>query len=464
MGFDLTTLGTIHDANMGEVWDAVRLAEETRLRAKRYAKLGITPASIVAITHGGTPSFFADLFAVWRLQACAACLDPALSKPEMETVINFVGPDLILDGEKATKPEVRERQPGHETAALILFTSGTTGTPKGVVLSFEALAARIELNRRNIGESVLTNSLCVLPTHFGHGLIGNCLTPLLAGMSLFLSPGMGVREVAGLGHFIEKYGITFMSSVPAFWRIALKVSVPPKPGHLRRVHIGSAPLSADLWRAVVDWTGTGDVVNMYGITETANWIAGATASKFDPEDGLIGTPWGGEIMIRKEDGSMKRQGEGEIVLRSPSIMDGYFERPDETAAALQDGWFRTGDVGRIDARGVVRLTGRIKHEINRAGMKIHPEDIDLLLERHAEVAEACAFGIPDSISGEIVGIAVRTQEGSKVTVDGLRKWCRERLRREAVPERWFLVGEIPKTDRGKINRERVMKSCLNANG
>ncbi|MBL6947005.1 MAG: AMP-binding protein, partial [Rhodospirillales bacterium] len=207
-----------------------------------------------------------------------------------------------------------------------------------------------------------------------------------------------------------------------------------------------------------------DVVNMYGITETANWIAGATASKFDPEDGLIGTPWGGEIMIRKEDGSMKRQGEGEIVLRSPSIMDGYFERPDETAAALQDGWFRTGDVGRIDARGVVRLTGRIKHEINRAGMKIHPEDIDLLLERHAEVAEACAFGIPDSISGEIVGIAVRTQEGSKVTVDGLRKWCRERLRREAVPERWFLVGEIPKTDRGKINRERVMKSCLNANG
>jgi len=127
---------------------------------------------------------------------------------------------------------------------------------------------------------------------------------------------------------------------------------------------------------------------------------------------------------------------------------------------LKDGWFHTGDVGRITSDGVIRLTGRQKTEINRAGMKIQPEEIDLLLERHADVVEACAFGVPDAVSGEIVGAAVRLAEGAESDAASLRAWCLERIRRESAPEKWYVVGEIPKTDRGKIDRRRVMEICV----
>jgi acyl-CoA synthetase (AMP-forming)/AMP-acid ligase II len=110
------------------------------------------------------------------------------------------------------------------------------------------------------------------------------------------------------------------------------------------------------------------------------------------------------------DGNLR--GEGELPLRTPSVMSGYFRRPDLTAPVPRDGWFHTGDVGRIGVDGVIRLTGRNKTEINRAGRKIRLEEIDMLLERHDEVVEARAFGVPDEISGEVVGAAVRLVDGA----------------------------------------------------
>jgi acyl-CoA synthetase (AMP-forming)/AMP-acid ligase II len=143
-------------------------------------------------------------------------------------------------------------------------------------------------------------------------------------------------------------------------------------------------------------------------------------------------------------------------------MSGYFNRPDLTGKAMQGGWFRTGDIGVVEESGTARLVGRIKDEICRAGMKIQPAEIDALLERHPEVVEACTFGIPDSVSGEIVGIAVSVREGSPVPVgvSALREWCTSRIRSEAIPERWFTLEEIPKNARGKINRLEVREQCL----
>lgn len=345
--------------------------------------------------------------------------------------------------------------------ALILFTSGTTGEPKGVVHSFRSIFARVALNRRHIGDAVLARALCVLPTHFGHGLIGNCLTPLFAGGSLFLHGDTGPRGIAALGGLLEDHGISFMSSVPAFWRMALRLGKPPGRATLRRVQIGSAPLAADLWCQVVGWAGTESVVNTYGITEAANWVAGASAAGHGVEDGLIGTMWGGESCVLDVDGRGLAEGEGEILLQTPSLMTGYHSRPDLAAAVLRDGWYHTGDAGTIDSSGVMRLAGRRKSEINKGGIKVRPEEADMLLERHEAVLEACCFDAPDPVSGECVGAAIVIDPAAASITNGqLRAWCQARIKPECVPDKWFRLDAIPRTDRGKISRDRIRDHCL----
>lgn len=469
----------IVDAKSDEEWAAPRLENEARQRAGVLAQRGVRPGDRVIILYGGTPSFFADLFAVWRIGACAICLNPGTTTFELETIIDFTEARLVLvapDSEVASGPLAapvlcsaeQAAQEFEEVAgagslernALILFTSGTTGAPKGVVHTFRSLLARVALNQAYIGDADLARTLNVLPTHFGHGLIGNCLTPLLAGACLVLAPGVNAPAAARLGALIDNHMITFMSSVPSLWKLVLKLSEPPTQGSLRRLHVGSAPLSADLWRQIVDWAGTQQVVNMYGITETANWLAGASACERDPVDGCVGRMWGGSAAVLTETGSLRAHGDGELVVQSPSLMKGYYRRDDLTRRILKDGWFLTGDLGRIDGDGVIWLTGRKKFEINRAGIKVHPEDIDILLESHEEVREACAFAIPDDVLGEAVGVAVAPVDDVELDLGALRRWCAPRLVKEKLPDRWFVVPDMPKTDRGKIDRDVVVSRCL----
>ena len=298
-----------------------------------------------------------------------------------------------------------------------------------------------------------------MPTHFGHGLIGNSLTPLLGGGDLHLLTDPGLAGAARLGATVSEHGITFLSSTPALWRIALRASPPPRPV-LGRIGVGSAPVSPALIQAIIDWSGTDDVWNMYGMTETANWAAGSSARDRPPEDGLVGRMWGGEAAIRLDDGAIAPHGSGEIVVRTPSVMAGYYRRADLTQEAFCDGWYRTGDSGEVSRNGLIRLTGRIKDEINRAGAKVIPEEIDRLLEEHQDVSEACAFAIADPVAGEIVGVAVQPTDGADVDTAALEKWCRERIRRICVPERWFVLPELPRTARGKLSRDAVRKRCL----
>jgi acyl-CoA synthetase (AMP-forming)/AMP-acid ligase II len=318
------------------------------------------------------------------------------------------------------------------------------------------------LNQAAIGERSLARALVTLPTHFGHGLIGNALTPLMAGGDIILPP-LGIALAQNLGRIIDEHRITFMSSVPAMWAMALKLGHAPRGHSLVRVHIGSAPLSSQLWSDVVSWSRA-EVFNCYGMTETANWVAGASSAD-GIADGLVGKMWGGAVAVMNENDIVQAEGEGEILVQTPSLMSGYLNRPDLTAMVMQEGWYRTGDSGTVDGQGQIRLEGRIKDEINRAGFKVQPGELDALLESHPAVAEACVFGIADPVSGEVVAAAVKLIAAASETPESLRAWCRARLRREAVPERWYFVDAIPRTPLGKVNRDavrdHVLKDMLN---
>ena len=216
--------------------------------------------------------------------------------------------------------------------------------------------------------------------------------------------------------------------------------------------------SSDLWNKVIEWSGIKNVANTFGITETANWISGASAEEFTPQDGLIGRVWGGSARVLNEEGNIVDQGRGEILIHSPSLMKGYLDLPDLTAKVLREGYFYTGDIGEIKD-GVLFLTGRKKFEINKGGLKVNPEDIDILLEANPAIREACAFGVEDEVAGEIVGVAIVTNEDTNFEFGNLKKWIKERLSKEKIPSKWFLLDEIPKTDRGKVNRFNVAELC-----
>lgn len=477
MRIDLSGFGVIHDLSAGVSSGGAGLARAVAGRAEALRDKGVGRGAVVAIGHGGSLSFFLDLFAVWATGATAACIDASLTPGERGNVAAFAKPLLVLvsnaaEGEGWNAPllnlgdtppsDARVAAPESylDDAAVILFTSGTTGAPKGVVLSFRAIFARIALNRAHIGAPLLGRTLVTLPTHFGHGLIGNALTPLFAGGDIVLAPrGLGLAK--DLGRLIDAERITFLSSVPTLWRMALKLSNPPSGDTLKRVHVGSAPLSAALWGDIAAW-GQAETVNCLGITETANWIGGASSAADGIADGFVGRPWGGSVGVRLEDGRVLAQGEGEIVVQTPALMTGYLDRPDLTAAVLENGWYRTGDQGLVEGRGVT-VAGRLKDEINRAGFKIQPAELDMLIEQHEAVAEACAFAIPDAVSGEIVGAAVRFKPGAAGDLEAVKAFCRARLRREATPERWFTVEEIPRTPRGKVSREAVRRTLMEAN-
>lgn len=452
---------TIIDLRSGQRWTRQDIETQVRVRGDILERTGSSRGDRCVIAPASAADALMWIFAAWTAGLTAIVVNPAITAFERDNIvartrpsvwIGSGGPEVLQPGRSGSG---ETRLPlGPDDPALVLMTSGTTGVPKGIVHTFRSLHARIALNLAAIGREPLEESLCVLPVFFGHGLIGNCLTPLAAGGKLYLWTAPTPAELAGFATVLSDRAITFMSSVPAFWKIAMRMSVPP-PRPAGRIHVGSSPLSHQQWEAIAAWTGTRDVWNMFGMTETANWIGGAALDDARGRDGYVGRPWGGRIAVLDAEGQLRSRGRGEAVVLSPSIMSGYLDQPDETRAAFADSWFRTGDIGEIDEDGGLTLVGRIKFEINRAGIKIQAEEIDMMLERHPDVAEACAFGIPDPASGEAVAAAVVAVAGRRLDLGAIRSWCRSQVRAEAVPVRLFIVPEIPRNERGKVVRDNV---------
>jgi len=487
--------GELCEPLSGRTWDPATVGRQWQWRAAVYAAAGVGHGDLVFLHHGNSLEFFGDLLALWALGAVAAPVDPRLTAFEIETLARAARPRVVLwasppaPGVEAaltglgavvlTSPRADdlggsaklgerafEALRPHDDA-LVLFTSGTTGSPKAVVHTHGSLRARWAALRTHVDPDDLRRTLCLLPTHFGHGLICNALYPWLSGQRLAVLPPFRPEVILQLGALIDEHEITFLSSVPAFWRLALRATRAPRAGTLRRVFCGSAPLSAAMWRDIGAWTRTAAVSNVYGLTETASWLAGS-APGTAPEDGLIGPPWGADLRVgasqpgpaNAPDGRTDSPGTtGLVWVRTPALMRGYLGRDDLTADAVRNGWLRTGDVGCLDQTGRLHLRGRERDEINRGGLKVYPGDVEAVVQQFDRVLDSCAFGYDGGSGEEEVALAVVLSVTDTATLRRLHAWVVERLAAYQLPRRWFLVDEIPQTARGKVNRSQVAARC-----
>lgn len=444
----LKNIGPLKDLSTGVEISADEFRREVRLRASALRDLDLGPGRRAVIAHGNSIPFLRDLFAVWHLDAAAVPVHPALTGFELDELLRLCEASLHL------APFVDRKTnycfTSHRPEALILFSSGSTGSPKGIVHSWSALSYRLRQIQQQLGGAPRT--LCFLPLSFGHGLIGNCLAPWLSGAPLRLMPDLNPVAAYRLGTVTAAERIEFFSSVPSVWKMLNRVSAPPAWPGLRRVHCASAPLDAGAREFMRVWCAGADVFNVYGMSEAASWVAGARILD-STADGLVGEMWGAEAVLVAGGELVTRPGvEAEVCLRSEGFMSGYLSG--EPAPAY-GAFHRTGDLGMWDEKGRLVLRGRLGAEINKGGMKISPQEIRLCLERHPEVLEAHVCAVADEIWGEAVGVALVPRDPAHFSLEEIKTWSRMRLAPVKQASHWRVVNEVPRGVNGKVQNKTL---------
>jgi acyl-CoA synthetase (AMP-forming)/AMP-acid ligase II len=337
--------------------------------------------------------------------------------------------------------------------ALVLHTSGTTARPKIVTLTHANLAA----SASHIGQTLRLGPadvcLNIMPLFHIHGLVAAVLASVAAGGSVVCTPGLsGFRFFT----WLRDIRPTWYTAVPTMHQALLDLA--PRfrdviaAGRLRFIRSSSASLPPAVMAALEATFGV-PVIEAYGMTEAAHQMASNPLPPAPRVPGSVGRSAGPEIAIMDADGELLPAGSiGEVVVRGRNVTAGYEHNPAANAAAFRNGWFRTGDEGVLDAEGYLRLTGRLKEIINRAGEKIAPVEVDNVLMEHEAVRQAVTFAMPSRTFGEDVAVAVVLQEGVEIDAEVLRHFLAERLAPFKVPRLIVFLEEIPKGPTGKPQR------------
>lgn len=359
---------------------------------------------------------------------------------------------FTLQGEPGAAP-AKGGLAAPDDVAMVLHTSGTTARPKIVPLSHRNVCTSATNIAKTLSLQPQDVCLNVMPLFHIHGLIGALLSSIAAGASVHCTPGFNAMKFFA---WLDEVKPTWYSAVPTMHQTILSRAARNQDiverNTLRLIRSSSAALPPQVLAQLEELFRV-PVVESYGMTEAAHQMASNPLPPLPRKPGSVGPGAGPEVAVMDESGTILRQGDtGEIVIRGDNVTVGYARNPEANETAFTDGWFRTGDQGRLDEDGYLYITGRLKEIINRGGEKISPREVDEVLLDHPGVAQAVVFGMPHPKLGEEIAAAVVLAPDSNASEKELRAFVLERLADFKTPRKIVILDEIPKGPTGKIQR------------
>ncbi|MGN0242784.1 MAG: AMP-binding protein [Lachnospiraceae bacterium] len=455
--------------------DTVSFLKKVRDVRKRLQEMGIKQGERVLLLMDNSIEFAVDFMAVTCAKAIAVPVNTHLKWKEIEYIMEDCDAcGMIADGRYR-----KELKIGAETDwvllhqdvflykrhsqsellpsefAMILYTSGTTGYPKGVMLKYRNLLAKAEDITEAHQFTEKDCVLCVLPWFHINGLVITLITPIVSKQKIVIS---GKFSVSHFWNDVKQYGITWFSGVPTMYSHMLARGIPEDAKHstLRFARSASSPLPVAVLQEFEEICHV-PVIESYGITEGAAQITTNPLPPAVRKPGSVGIPFGNQIRIMDENGNELPNGNvGEVWISGANVTCGYYRKEEETKKSFTNHWFHSGDLGYLDEDGYLFLKGRIKELINRAGEKFSPIEVDEVLYQLPEVELAATVGVPDDVYGEKTAVFIKLKEGALLRKSQVVDWCRERLGSYKVPDMVFFVPDIPKGGNGKIQRLKLL--------